>query len=35
VTGLVEPGLWLLLAATAITVGQRVVHVWRQAGVAS
>ncbi len=33
VTGLVEPGLWLLLAATAITVGQRVVHVWRQAGV--
>ena len=31
--GLLEPGLWLLAAGTAVTVGQRVWHVWRQAAV--
>ena len=31
--GLVEPGLWVLAAGTAVTVAQRVATVWRQAGV--
>jgi CDP-diacylglycerol---glycerol-3-phosphate 3-phosphatidyltransferase len=32
-SGLLEAGLWVLLAATAVTVVQRVATVWRQAGV--
>ena len=33
--GLLEIGLWLLVAATAVTVVQRVVTVWRQASASS
>jgi CDP-diacylglycerol--glycerol-3-phosphate 3-phosphatidyltransferase len=32
--GLLEVGLWVLVVATTVTVGQRVVTVWRQASVA-